>query len=137
MMVAHIEPGAQSAQVVSFPRDLKVEIPNSGGQTAKINSFYGSGGPDAVVEMLKWNFDIDVHHYVEVDFNTFREVVNAIRDNKPYILTHREFLDEVRALNAELEDAFPKAQTIPEARQAFEDWRRREAEKLRTMPAKD
>jgi LCP family protein required for cell wall assembly len=78
MMVAHIEPGAQSALVVSFPRDLRVEIPNSGGQTAKINSFYGSGGPDAVIEMLKWNFDLDIHHYVEVDFNTFREVVNAI-----------------------------------------------------------
>jgi len=78
LMVAHVEPGAQSAQVVSFPRDLKVEIPNSGGQTAKINSFFGAGGPDSVIEMLKWNFDLDIHHYVEVDFNTFREVVNAI-----------------------------------------------------------
>lgn len=78
MMVAHIEPGAKSALVVSFPRDLTVEVPNSGGQLAKINSFYGSGGPDAIVEMLQYNFGIPIHHYAEVDFNTFREVVNAI-----------------------------------------------------------
>ena len=78
LMVAHVEPGAQSAQVVSFPRDLKVEIPGTGGQTAKINSFFGAGGAQSVIDMLKFNFDLDIHHYVEVDFNTFREVVNAI-----------------------------------------------------------
>ncbi|MET0627251.1 MAG: LCP family protein [Acidimicrobiia bacterium] len=78
LMVAHIEPGAQSAQVVSFPRDLLVEVPGGNGQMAKINSFFGTGGAQAVVNMLKWNFDIDIHHYVEVDFESFREVVNAI-----------------------------------------------------------
>ncbi|HEX5585702.1 MAG TPA: LCP family protein [Acidimicrobiia bacterium] len=78
LMIAHIEPGAQSALVVSFPRDLLVEVPNGNGQLAKINSFFGAGGAQAVVDMLKWNFDIDIHHYVEVDFESFREVVNAI-----------------------------------------------------------
>jgi LCP family protein required for cell wall assembly len=78
LMIAHIEPGAQRAVVVSFPRDLKVEVPGGEGATAKINSFFGSGGPQAVVDMLKWNFDVDVHHYVEVDFESFRQAVNAI-----------------------------------------------------------
>jgi LCP family protein required for cell wall assembly len=78
LMIAHIEPGAQSAHVVSFPRDLLVEVPNGGGQMAKINSFFGNGGAQAVVDMLKWNFDVDIHHYVEVDFESFRQVVNAI-----------------------------------------------------------
>jgi len=84
MMVAHIEPGAKRAVVVSFPRDLKVEVPNSGGQTAKINSFFGTGGPQAVIDMLLWNFQIPIHHYVEVDFQTFRQVVSAIGSVNTY-----------------------------------------------------
>jgi len=55
-----------------------VEVPEGNGRMAKINSFFGTGGADAVIQMLKWNFDIDIHHYVEVDFESFREVVNAI-----------------------------------------------------------
>ena len=78
MMVAHLEPGAQHALVVSFPRDLKVEVPDEPGHYAKINSFYGSDGPQGVINMLKWNFDVDINHYVEVDFETFGKVVDAI-----------------------------------------------------------
>ncbi len=89
LMVAHIEPGAKRAVVVSFPRDLKVEVPNSGGRTAKINSFYGSGttpteSAQAVVDMLWWNFQIPINHYVEVDFQTFRQVVSAIGSVNTY-----------------------------------------------------
>ena len=53
-------------------------MPEGGGRTAKIKSFYGSGGPQAVIDMLKWNFDLDIHHYVEADFETFEKVVDAI-----------------------------------------------------------
>ena len=34
--------------------------------------------------MLKYNFDIDIHHYLEVDFESFREVVNAIGNVNVY-----------------------------------------------------
>jgi NAD(P)-dependent dehydrogenase (short-subunit alcohol dehydrogenase family) len=65
------------------------------------------------------------------------KVVEAIRENRPYIFSHREFVEEVRELHREIEDAFPVAQDIPEARQAFEDARRAQAASLRAQPAKD
>jgi NAD(P)-dependent dehydrogenase (short-subunit alcohol dehydrogenase family) len=39
--------------------------------------------------------------------DTGRAVVQAIRENRFYVLTNREFLDEVRQRHREIEDAFP------------------------------
>jgi LCP family protein required for cell wall assembly len=82
LMVAHIEPGAQKTLVVSFPRDLVVDIPGHGKQ--KINAAYdlGGGGADGaklVIETLEANFPgLTINHYVQVDFRSFRSVVDAI-----------------------------------------------------------
>jgi LCP family protein required for cell wall assembly len=76
MMVLHVEPDAQRTLAVSFPRDLWVEIPGVGG--SKINAAFNEGGPDTIVKTLKDNFGIEINHYLEVDFRTFKGVVNAI-----------------------------------------------------------
>jgi hypothetical protein len=64
-------------------------------------------------------------------------VVAAIRDNRPHICTHAEFLDEVIARNRALEAAFPAGQQVPEARTAFENFRRAMVDGLMTQPVKD
>lgn len=64
-------------------------------------------------------------------------VVEGIRNNAPWILTHAEFRDEVHELNAMLESAFPEAQQVPAERRAFEDRRRAMLEELRALPVKD
>ncbi len=64
-------------------------------------------------------------------------VVEGIRNNKPYILTHEEFRDEVRELYEMLDDAFPRNQQVPPGRAAFEEQRRGLAKQLRSLPAKD
>jgi NAD(P)-dependent dehydrogenase (short-subunit alcohol dehydrogenase family) len=64
-------------------------------------------------------------------------VVEGIRANAPYMLTHSEFLDEVRELHAALEAAFPRNQQVPPGRKAFEDGRRQMAAQLRSLPVKD
>ena len=63
-------------------------------------------------------------------------VVQAIRENAPYIATHAEFLEELRTLNRQLEDAFPADQVVPEARRQFEEMRRTMAAELSNLPAK-
>jgi len=86
MMVVHVEPGTGQTLVVSFPRDLWVNIPGIG--NAKINAAYNSdlgGGPDSVVAALKSNFDIDINHYVEVDFKTFAGMVDAVGSVPIYV----------------------------------------------------
>jgi LCP family protein required for cell wall assembly len=83
MMVAHVEPSAQRTFVVSFPRDLMVDIPNNG--FGMINSAYSIGGANLVIQTLKLNFGIDINHYLEIDFKSFREIVNTIGNVTVYL----------------------------------------------------
>ena len=64
-------------------------------------------------------------------------VVRAIRENRPYIFTHSEFLDEVKAIHREIEESFPQEQEVPEGRRRFEEARWREQDALHNMPAKE
>lgn len=64
-------------------------------------------------------------------------VVEGIRANAPYILTHAEFRDEVREIYEGLDAAFPPNQQVPPGRKAFEDHRRQLAARLRALPVKD
>jgi NAD(P)-dependent dehydrogenase (short-subunit alcohol dehydrogenase family) len=64
-------------------------------------------------------------------------VVEGIRKNAPYILTHEEFRDEVRELYQMLDDAFPRNQQIPASRRDFEANRRAMVNQTRALPVKD
>jgi LCP family protein required for cell wall assembly len=77
MMVLHVDPAKRTGRLVSFPRDLVVNIPGRG-QTL-INEAYGAGGPSLVIETLESNFPpLKINHYIEVDFKGFEAIVNAI-----------------------------------------------------------
>jgi LCP family protein required for cell wall assembly len=73
LMVLHAD-GAHT-YAVSFPRDLWVDVPGIG--KAKINSALNNG-PQNVVDTLQKNFGIDINHYVQVDFQSFSTIVDAI-----------------------------------------------------------
>ena len=75
IMVAHIVPG-QGAQLLSLPRDLKMEIP--GHDTNRINAAFVFGGPDLLVQTIQNNLDIPIHHYVEINFVGFQNVIDAL-----------------------------------------------------------
>ena len=64
-------------------------------------------------------------------------VVEGIRNNAPYILTHMEFRNEVQELHQMLDTAFPRNQQVPPGRGGFEDNRRAMVNKLRALPVKD
>ncbi len=77
MMVLHIDPQTKTNYLVSFPRDLLVNDPNNPGHTIQINSVLNNG-PQAVIDLMKQDFDVNVNHYVQVDFAAFIGVVDAI-----------------------------------------------------------
>jgi NAD(P)-dependent dehydrogenase (short-subunit alcohol dehydrogenase family) len=64
-------------------------------------------------------------------------VVEGIRNNAPYILTHREFRDELRELYQMLDGAFPREQAVPPGRGGFEESRRAMVSRIRALPVKD
>jgi LCP family protein required for cell wall assembly len=75
IMVLRVDPDQTQAQVISFPRDLWVSIPNWG--EAKINAAL-SAGRESLIGTIQENFGIPVNHYVEVDFRGFKDMVAAI-----------------------------------------------------------
>lgn len=75
IMIAHVIPG-EGAQLLSLPRDLKVNIPGNG--TNRINAAFVFGGPDLLVQTIQQNFGIPINHYVEIDFGGFATVVDSL-----------------------------------------------------------
>ena len=73
MMVLHAD--GDDSYAVSFPRDLLVDVPGLGEQ--KINAAFNEG-PQLVIDTLQQNFDLGVKHYLEVNFKTFEDLVNAV-----------------------------------------------------------
>jgi len=75
IMMVHFIPG-ERAQLLSLPRDLRVDIPGVG--TNKINAAFSRGGPDLLVETISKNLQLDVNNYVQIDFAGFANLVDAI-----------------------------------------------------------
>lgn len=75
MMLFHVDPKAGHTWVLSLPRDLKVDIPGHG--TQKINAAF-NWGPDVLVETIRGFTGIPVNHYVEVNFESFVGIVDAL-----------------------------------------------------------
>jgi LCP family protein required for cell wall assembly len=73
MMVLHAN--GDDSYAVSFPRDLLVNIPGMGKQ--KINAAFNEG-PQKVIDTLKSDFNVDINHYLEVNFKTFEDIVDAV-----------------------------------------------------------
>jgi LCP family protein required for cell wall assembly len=83
MILVHIAANAESAVMVSLPRDLRVEIPGLG--TDKLNAAYAYGGPKLTVRTVKEFTGLPIHHYVEVNFASFQNIVNTLGGVKIYI----------------------------------------------------
>ncbi len=78
IMVMRLDPKANSAALLSIPRDSWVPIAPFGTK-AKINSaIAGPNGPQNLIETIKQNFGISIDNYVEIDFEGFRGLVQAL-----------------------------------------------------------
>lgn len=83
LMLATADPREPRLGLLSIPRDLYVEIPGHGQSRINAAHFYGERanrgkGPDLAMETVARNFGVPVHHYVRVDFDAFRAVVDAV-----------------------------------------------------------
>ncbi|WP_017585264.1 LCP family protein [Nocardiopsis ganjiahuensis] len=76
MMLVRLNHERDHLTVVGLPRDLWVDIPGEGED--KLNAAYAYGGPQLAVQTVESVTDVRVDHYVEVDFNGFVEVVDAL-----------------------------------------------------------
>jgi LCP family protein required for cell wall assembly len=94
IILAHFDPQRNKAVLVHFPRDLLVDIPGHG--EGKINEAFHLGGPGLMVRTLQRFTGLRIHHYVEVDFVGFENLVNAIGGVR--ICVDRPMFDELAEL---------------------------------------
>ena len=77
IMIIRIDPSSKRAAILSFPRDLWVDIAGTTRQN-RINSAFQSTDPNRLVATIKENFDIPIDHYVNINFCAFKEIVTAV-----------------------------------------------------------
>lgn len=76
IMLLQVLPDEGRAQILSIPRDLKVELDGYGIQ--KINAAYAFGGGPLLVSSVREATGLPIHHYVEVDFAGFAAIVDEV-----------------------------------------------------------
>jgi LCP family protein required for cell wall assembly len=76
IMLVHASLG--SVRKLSIPRDIEANIPGFG--TQKINASYALGGPALTIETVEsfLGNGLEINHLVEVDFDDFPELVDAL-----------------------------------------------------------
>ncbi|HLW15857.1 MAG TPA: LCP family protein [Actinomycetota bacterium] len=76
IILLHIYGGAKHAVLISFPRDLRVDIPGHG--MNKINAAYPLGGAELMIKTVSQLTGLSINHYVEVNFASFQSIVDAV-----------------------------------------------------------
>ena len=84
IMLLHVDPGAQRAAIISVPRDLYVPIANTN-FSDRINAAFALGGPDQLVATLQRTLGITIHHYVQIDFSGFKDIVDTVGGVTMYV----------------------------------------------------
>ncbi len=77
IMVFRVDPAAKRVAVLSFPRDLYVTIAGSGNR-GRINAAYRRDDPQRLIDTIYQNFGVGIEHFIQVDFCTFKTLVNAV-----------------------------------------------------------
>jgi LCP family protein required for cell wall assembly len=79
MMVVRVDPRTDRVALTSFNRDLMVAIADTG-RLGMLNSAYNrpDGGEQVLIDTIRQNFDIPINHFVEVNFDSFKQVVDAV-----------------------------------------------------------
>ena len=90
IMLVRLDPSERATALLSLPRDLKVQIPGYG--TDKINAAYSVGGPELTLRTVTKVTGIPINHVVNVNFEGFREAVNAL--GCPYIDVDRRYFND-------------------------------------------
>jgi LCP family protein required for cell wall assembly len=77
IMIVRVDPAQDKAWLLSLPRDLYVPIADSR-RKDRINAALALGGPDRLIDTIQQDFDIPIHHYVQVNFQGFKDLTSIV-----------------------------------------------------------
>ncbi len=76
MILARVAPKDKTVTLVSLHRDTKVDLGEFGVQ--KLNAAHAFGGAALTVETVSKLAGVPISHYVEINFDGFEDIVNAV-----------------------------------------------------------
>jgi LCP family protein required for cell wall assembly len=94
MLVMSLIPSNQHTTLISVPRDLWVQVPSGSGHYGKINSVFEVGsndgqnfmaGGEAAAQKVSLITGLDVKYWLTIDFEGFRDLINAIGGIDVYV----------------------------------------------------
>lgn len=77
IMLWRVNPATSQVAVLSFPRDLYVNIAGSS-RKGRINEAYERGDPQRLADTIWQNFGLLHDHYIQVDFCAFKTLVDSV-----------------------------------------------------------
>lgn len=87
IMILRVDPADGSARLLSIPRDSRVEVAPDWGRDRINTAITGSDGPKNLVRTIKRNFAISIDNYVEIDFRSFRDLIEVLGGVPIYFAT--------------------------------------------------
>lgn len=81
MMIVSVNKTTKKIHITSLMRACFVIYPENSGaryQDGMLNWSYSWGGPKLLIDTVELNFKVDIDHFVAVDFESFRDVVDAM-----------------------------------------------------------
>ncbi|MDP9442499.1 MAG: LCP family protein, partial [Actinomycetota bacterium] len=76
IILLRVDPKSEQAAMLSIPRDLYVPIAGTD-RSDRINTAFEAGA-DRLIQTIEQSLGVPVDHYVQVDFNGFRGIVEAV-----------------------------------------------------------
>jgi LCP family protein required for cell wall assembly len=94
LMLVRADPQTDSISLLSFPRDMRVEIrcPGRAPYFDKINAAYANCGPQGSLQTVRALTGVQVHYLITVNFRGFREIVD--RQGGAWIDVDRRYFND-------------------------------------------
>lgn len=86
----------KTVQVLSIPRDTRVQIPGRGWD--KINHAYPYGGIELLNRTLINYLGMPIHYYIELDYNSFPKIVDLLGGVDIYVEKRLKYVDKAGGL---------------------------------------
>lgn len=108
MLLVRVNPEEKSVNIMSIPRDTRVEIPGHG--MDKINQANFDGGAELAAQTVMQNFDnVKIDRYVRVSTVAFKEIVDLVGGVEVMVPNPMKYEDKTQGLKIDLE---PGLQTL-------------------------
>lgn len=108
LLLVRINPQDNTLNVMSIPRDTRVQIPGYG--MAKINEANVDGGPELVAQTIADNLGyVEIDRYLRINTGAFREIVDLIGGIEVYVPKRMVYSDNTQDLHIDL---YPGWQTL-------------------------